>query len=73
MTKCWFKDPIRRLNFTEIQKRLLGEYDYSEEKVPKMPKKMMKTDPSYSAPPSLKDQPKTQSIQERETRPGKQL
>ena len=56
MTKCWFKDPEKRLNFNEIYNRLQGDYNYSEEKLPKNSTKK-KEEPAYSVPPSLKDAP----------------
>ena len=57
MTKCWYKDPERRLNFTEIYKRLDGDYSFSVEKVPKKPRKAKEV-PAYSVPPSLIPEPK---------------
>ncbi|XP_065062879.1 inactive tyrosine-protein kinase transmembrane receptor ROR1-like [Rhopilema esculentum] len=55
MTKCWFKDPEKRLNFEEILKRLKGDYEYAQEHVPKKPKK--DPVPTYSVPPSRELQP----------------
>ena len=58
MTRCWFKEPERRLTFTEIFKRLEGDYDFIIE-APKVEKKK-KDVRAYSVPPSLHSDSPTQ-------------
>ena len=55
MTRCWFKEPEYRLNFTEIFKRLEGDYGFQMD-VPKVAKKKKETRP-YSVPPTRNSDP----------------
>jgi len=57
MTKCWYKEPEKRLNFTEIYKRLEGDYEFTLDQ-PKISHREKEAQlSSYSSPPSLKKEP----------------
>ena len=54
MTRCWYKEPEKRLTFTEIYKRLDGDYDFSVN-LPTIPQKGKEIH-AYTTPPSLKQE-----------------
>ena len=62
MTKCWYKEPEKRLNFTEIYKRLEGDYEFTLDQPKISHREKEAQSSSYSSPPSLKKEPEQKGM-----------